>query len=130
MYLHAATITVLTVLLFAFTVYLVGRARGRYAIHAPATSGHPDFDRVFRAHMNTLEQMAAFLPILWLATIHFDPRYASWAGYVWLVGRLWYVLGYARAAQARSMGFLVGSIAFLALVVMAIWGIARAFMAA
>jgi uncharacterized MAPEG superfamily protein len=129
MYPHAALITVLATVLFGYTVFLVGRARGRHAIHAPATSGHPDFDRVFRAQMNTLEQLPVFLPVLWLATLWFDPQYAAWLGYAWLVGRLWYVVGYVKDARLRSPGFLVGSLAQLGLMGMALWGIGRAFLA-
>jgi uncharacterized MAPEG superfamily protein len=129
MHLHAALITALATILFAFTVGLVGRARGLFGIHAPATSGHPDFDRAFRAQMNTLEQLAVFLPVLWLATIYGNERYAAWLGYAWLAGRLWYVLGYVREARLRSPGFLVGSIAYVALLALALWGIGRALLA-
>ena len=130
MHLHAALVTVLAVLVLGFAGFLVGRARGKYGIHAPATTGHPDFERAFRAQMNTLEQLAGFLPVLWLATLLFDPRWAAIAGYVWVVARVWYVLGYVRDAKARGPGFLIASLAFLALLVMATWGIARGFLAA
>jgi glutathione S-transferase len=129
MYLHAALITVLSTVLLGFAMGLVGRARGRHGIHAPATSGHPDFDRAFRAHMNTLEQVAMFLPVLWVATIHYDAMIAAYLGYAWLVGRLWYVVGYVRAADKRSMGFLVGALAYLALLVLSLWGVGRAMFA-
>ena len=36
---------------------LVGRARAKYGIHAPATTGHPDFERANRVHINTLENL-------------------------------------------------------------------------
>jgi glutathione S-transferase len=129
MYLHAALITVLSTVLLGFAMGLVGRARGRHGIHAPATSGHPDFDRAFRAHMNTLEQVAMFLPVLWVATIHYDAMIAAYLGYAWLVGRLWYIVGYVRAADKRSMGFLVGALAYLALLVLSLWGVGRAMFA-
>jgi hypothetical protein len=45
----------------------VGRARGRYGIPAPATAGHPDFERYYRIHMNPLEQLAVLLPITTMA---------------------------------------------------------------
>ena len=129
MYLHAALITALTTVLLGFAMGLVGRARGLHGVHAPATSGHPDFERAFRAHMNTIEQLAMFLPVFWVATVHFDAMIAAWVGYAWLVGRFWYIVGYVRAAEKRSMGFLVGALCYLALLVMALWGIGRAFLA-
>jgi len=33
-------------------------------------AGHPDFDRVFRVQMNTLEWMPIFLPVLWLFALY------------------------------------------------------------
>lgn len=81
MHLQAALITALTVVIISIAMYFVGRARGKFQIKAPATSGHPDFDRAFRAHQNTLEQTVMFLPLLWLATIYCHEQYAAYLGY-------------------------------------------------
>jgi glutathione S-transferase len=129
-HLHAALITALSVLLLGFAGGLVGRARGRYGIHAPAISGHPDFERAFRAHQNTLEQIAGFLPALWLATLYGgNEMLAAWLGYAWLVGRLVYILGYVRNAKARGPGFLIGMLALVMLLVLALKGILPALFA-
>ncbi len=37
-----------------------------YKIQAPATSGHPVFERAFRVHYNTLEMIVVFIPAIWL----------------------------------------------------------------
>ena len=37
---------------------LVGRAHQRYGIKAPAMSGHEMFDRQFRVHYNTMEEIS------------------------------------------------------------------------
>lgn len=87
MHLQAALITLLTVVIIAVAMMLVGRARGQFQVHAPATTGHPDFERAFRAHQNTLEQTVMFLPLLWLATVYSNEQWAAWSGYAWLVGR-------------------------------------------
>jgi hypothetical protein len=51
-------LTTLLALLVHFALTLnVGFARMRYKIAAPAVSGHPEFDRVYRVQMNTLEQL-------------------------------------------------------------------------
>jgi glutathione S-transferase len=123
MYLQAALITALTVVVISIAMYFVGRARGKYQIHAPAISGHPDFERAFRAHQNTLEQTVMFLPLLWLATIYCNEQYAAYLGYAWLIGRLWYVYGYIAAAGKRSMGFMISALAMIVLLVMSFWGI-------
>lgn len=123
MHLQAALITALTVVIISIAMFFVGRARGKYQIHAPATSGHPDFDRAFRAHQNTLEQTVMFLPLLWLATIYCNEQYAAYLGYAWLVGRAWYLYGYIAEAGNRGTGFIISSIAMIVLLVMSFWGI-------
>ena len=122
----AALITLLNVLLLFLTAGLVGRARGKYGIQAPATTGRPDFERTFRAQMNTLEQTVAFLPVLWLASAYSDEKIAAYLGFAWIVGRCWYVFGYITEADKRSMGFLIGFLAFLGLLGMSAWGLAHA----
>ena len=119
----AALITLLNVLLLVIATWLVGRARGRYQIKAPATTGHPDFDLAFRAHQNTLESTVLFLPCLWIAVMYSDARIASWLGYAWLAGRLWYLFAYARPGGNRSPGYTIGVLANLGLLGMAFWGL-------
>jgi hypothetical protein len=46
-------------------VGLVGRARAKYGVKAPAISGPEAFDRIFRVQQNTLEGLVVFLPGLW-----------------------------------------------------------------
>ena len=41
-----ALVVALTVLLLVLATWMVGRARGRYGVKAPATTGHADFERV------------------------------------------------------------------------------------
>lgn len=131
MHLHAALITALTAIVLVFAMFLVGRARGKYDIKAPATSGHPDFERAFRAHMNTIEQTVVFLPVLWLASVYSGyENIAGYLGYAWIVGRLWYIVGYVKEADKRSMGFLVSALCFFILLGMSLWGIAHGFMTA
>lgn len=122
-YAHAAIITLLNVLLLALCLYFVGRARGRHGIQAPATTGHPDFDRAFRAHMNTVEQTVMFLPSLWVATLFGDQTGAMVLGYIWLVARVWFLFGYLAEAKKRSIGFTLASLANLGLLVVGFWGL-------
>lgn len=124
---HAAIVTLFTVLLLAIATAAVGRARSKFGIKAPATTGPIDFERVFRAHMNTLEAAVIFLPILWLAATYspFHPLLTAGLGYIWVAGRLWYLFGYWQAAAKRSMGFLIGFIAWAGLFVLATLGIGK-----
>lgn len=123
MHLHAALITALNVVILFVAMGLVGRARGRFQIKAPAITGHPDFERAFRAHQNTLEQTVMFLPVLWLATLYGNEQFAAWLGYAWLVGRVWYVFGYVRAAGSRSAGFGIAITAWFLLLAISLYSL-------
>ena len=120
-----ALVTLLTVLLLAGIAYVVGRARGRHGIKAPAVSGHPAFERAYRVQMNTLENTVMFLPTLWLAATYGFSGWAGVAGLVWLVGRVWYAAAYLKDETKRGPGFTVSSIAWVALLVMACIGVCR-----
>ena len=124
-----ALVTLLTVLLLFATAAMVGAARGRYGIKAPATTGNADFERVFRVQMNTQEGALAFLPALWLAASYGSALWAGVIGLVWLVARVWYAVAYTRDAARRGPAFGVGVLALLALLVLAGIGLVRTAMA-
>lgn len=121
-----ALVTLLTMLLLFGTGLIVAKARGKYAIKAPAVSGHPAFERAYRVQMNTLEQSVMFLPTLWLAANYGFTGWAGIAGLVWLVGRVWYAVAYLQEASKRGPGFTLGLLGWAALLVMACIGVARA----
>ena len=123
-----ALVTLLTVLLLLGVTFAVGRARGKYAITAPAVSGHPAFERAYRVQMNTLEGTVMFLPTLWLAANFGFAGWAGLAGLVWLVGRVWYALAYLQDASKRGGGFMLGMLGWAALLVMASTGVVRAML--
>ena len=123
MHLHAAVITLLTVLLLSLAISLVSRARGRYKVAAPAVTGEPGFERTFRAHQNTLEQAVMFLPALWVASFYGNEAWASWAGYAWLAARAWYLAAYVADAGKRGPAFTIAMLAWVALWLIALVGL-------
>lgn len=123
-----ALVTLLTVLLLFATAYVVGRARGRHDIKAPAISGHPAFERAHRVQMNTLENTVIFLPTLWLAAHFGFSEWAGLAGLVWLAGRSWYAMAYLKDASKRGPGFGLAMLGWGALLVMAGIGLSRAML--
>lgn len=127
----SAAVTIAAVVFYFVTSVNVGRLRVKYGVKAPATNGHPHFDRAFRVQMNTLEQLAVFLPLLWLATLFFTPL--PWApatlGMVWIVGRILYMRGYMEDPEKRGLGFGIGAVAQLLLLALAIAGVVLGFTA-
>jgi len=86
-------------------------------------AGNLDFERIFRAHVNTLEWMPTFLVPLWICALYFSDRAAAAVGLLWIVGRLIYFYGYSRAVEKRLPGFFIQSIACVLLFVGAVAGI-------
>jgi glutathione S-transferase len=97
---------VILVALLEYTVFtaLVGRARGRYGIKAPATVGHPDFERVYRVQQNTLESLIVFVPAVWIFGLSVNAAIGAGLGVAFVVARAAYAAGYIRAAGKRRIG--------------------------
>jgi uncharacterized MAPEG superfamily protein len=98
-------VIVLSLLQFFAFGFAVAAARGRFGVSAPATTGHPEFERYFRVQMNTLEQLIGFLPAIWLFAQFVDPHWAAGLGAVYLAGRLIYFLSYVKDPKSRGLGF-------------------------
>jgi len=105
MFHFTAFVTCLAILFYFMTSAGVARARAKFGIKAPAISGNPDFERVFRVQMNTLEWLPIFLPALWLFAIYLSDAIAAALGVVWIAGRILYMTGYSKAANKRGAGF-------------------------
>ena len=106
-----AIVTALILMQYYVFGGLVGRARGRYGIKAPATAGNPDFERYFRAHQNELEQMVITIPSMWLFGTYIHAPVAAGIGLLYLVGRHLYFRGYVTEASKRGPGFMIGMLA-------------------
>ena len=126
----SAIVTILAIVLYFYMSIRVAQMRGKHKIDVPAITGHPEFERAFRVHYNTLEALVMFLPLLWLATIYFV--LIGWLpallGVVWIVGRIIYMNGYMAAPEKRSTGFGISTIALMALLILALYGIVEAFL--
>jgi glutathione S-transferase len=107
---------------------LVGRARAKYGIKAPATPGHHDFERANRVHINTLENLIVFVPAVWIFATYVSPAWAAALGALFVVGRALYAIGYLQAAEKRGAGAGITGIVNMALVVGGLIGIARSLL--
>ena len=120
---YTALATLLACLFVFFTGINVAQARMRTGVKAPATSGHPDFERAYRIQMNTLEWMPIMLPALWLFALYVSDIWAAAIGLVWIAGRIVYLMGYSQAAEKRGPGFTVQAIATVVLWIGAFAGV-------
>ena len=122
---YVAIVTALALIqVFVFAVQ-VGAQRGKHGVKAPATSGPPEFERAFRVHENTVEQLVIFLPSLWLFATYWRADIAAGLGLLFVIGRQVYRGAYIRDPDKRSAGFGIGA---LATVILLLGGLVGAIM--
>ncbi len=119
---------VLALLVYFGLGYVVGQARGKFGVPAPASSGHPEFDKRNRVHMNTLEQLVIFVPAAMLAAATLGDGVTAAFGLLWSIGRIVYARAYYSDPGSRTLGFMMTLLPTLVLVVGAIYGAVRALM--
>ena len=112
---------------YAVFFILAGRARGRYGVAAPATTGHPIFERYFRVQANTVEQLVIFLPALFMCAYFANEVMAAALGLVFILGRALYARGYVLDPAKRGPGFLLTLASNFSLVLGSIVGVFLGF---
>lgn len=129
-FLWTTLVTLMGVLLYFVMGLAVGRARLKYKVAAPATTGDPNFERCFRVQMNTLEWMVIFLPALWLFAFMHGDQVAAGIGAIWVLGRLLYMVLYVQDPKKRAFGYALQGLAGLALLIGALVGVVTRLLAA
>ena len=107
---------------------LVGKARSQSNIKAPEVSGDPVFERYYRVHQNTLEQLIAFIPGILLFSHYFQPTIAAGIGLIYLIGRIIYLKSYIAEPESRALGFLLSILPTMVLVLGGLVGAIMAFL--
>ena len=110
-HLWTALVSLLALLVYFYMGLRVSQGRGKYNIEAPATTGHPEFEKAFRVHANTLEWLPLFLVSLWLFSLVVGDFWAAGLGAVWIIGRILYLTGYSKAPGLRGRGFGIQALA-------------------
>ncbi len=108
-------VAILALIEYLAFVLITGRARQTYNVEAPATTGHPVFERWYRVQQNTVEQLVVFLPALFLFAYNGRPRLAGWIGLLFVVGRIVYARSYVADPASRSVGFGLGFVSVVLL---------------
>ena len=105
---HAIEAVILLALLeYSILGVMVGRARQTYGVEAPATTGNPDFERIFRMHVNTLESLIVFIPALWIFSLAVNYHLGVALGLLFVIARIIYARGYMSAASRRATGAII-----------------------
>jgi glutathione S-transferase len=117
-------VTMLALLEFMYFGGKVGAARGKYGVSAPATTGKEHFERAYRIHYNTLEQLIVFLPSLWAFAFYIHDLAAAALGVIFLVGRMLYSIAYTKEPGTRTVGMMMSFIPTVILLLGAFFGAA------
>lgn len=102
-YVYVVIVSALALLSYYSTLLMAGLARVRFKVEAPSHSGPPEYERHVRAHQNTLEHLALFLPGMWLFALAVSPLWAAIIGVWWPFARFGYALGYQKAPEKRLL---------------------------
>lgn len=124
-----AIITILALMQAYLFAFQVGQARVKHGVKAPAISGHDDFDRIFRVHQNTMEQLLLFIPALWIFGMYVHAFAGAGIGLVFVIGRFVYRGAYLKDPASRSLGFGLGAASLAILMLGGLIGAVMSYMA-
>jgi glutathione S-transferase len=102
---YVDVVVLLAILQYLAFGVLVGRARGKYGIKAPAVTGSVPFECAYRVQMNTLELLVALIPGLYVSARYWPAPYVAAVGAIYLIGRVLYWRAYVTAPERRELGF-------------------------
>ena len=117
-------VTLLALLEYSILGVMVIRAREKYGVAAPATTGNPEFERYNRVHVNTLESLIVFIPAVWIFSLSVHYHTGVALGLLFLIARIVYARGYLSAASRRAPGAIATAVINWILVVGGLIGIA------
>jgi glutathione S-transferase len=122
-HLYTAFVTLGALLVYFAVTFRVGYLRGPLRIVPPSNDGPPEFLRARAVQANTLEQLALFLPALWLFSFAIGDLLAGYLGLVWIVARAVYALVFYRDPTRRLPPFMIALMVSLALMVGSLIGL-------
>ena len=99
---YSLIIVLLAILQYMAFGFRTGISRPKYGIEAPKVSGHETWERYNRVHLNTLEQLIAFIPALLMFSYYVSSKWALVPGVAYLIARQVYSYLYIKNPKGRS----------------------------
>ena len=124
---YVSLVVILALVEYIVFSFLVGKARGRYGIKAPAITGHDMFERYFRLQQNTLEQLVVFIPAIFICAYFLHAVSAAVIGIFFIIGRAIYARAYITGG-ARFVGMMMTFLTNVTLLLGGIAGIVKSLM--
>ena len=76
-----------------------------------------------RIHMNTVESVVVFLPLLWVGAVYADAMIASILGVIWVLSRVGYAYAYAKEPSSRALYFATSFFCCIGFMLLILYGI-------
>ena len=113
---YSIAIILVALLQYLIFTFRVGFSRLKNNVLAPKTTGNEEWKIKFRIQQNTLEQLIVFIPAILVFAYFGNPAYAAGLGAFFLVGRIIYFVSYVKDPTKRGVGFIVGWIPMVLMV--------------
>lgn len=101
---YIAIIILVALTQFTFFAIRTGLARITYGVKAPSTAGHETWERLYRIHQNTMEQLIVFIPGMVIFAMYVSETWALLPSIVFIVGRRLYSFKYLKDLASRVTG--------------------------
>ena len=113
---YATLIVLLALAEYIWFTGRVGATRNKYEVEAPACTGDPQWERLFRVQQNTLEQLIVFIPATYAFAWFVSPQWVWLPGAAFILGRLVYAQAYLKDPAKRATGMVLTFFSNIALV--------------
>lgn len=105
-----------------------GISRPKYNVQPPKTTGDETWERIFRVHQNTMEQLVVFIPCMLAFTYYVSQTWAVVLGVLFIIFRQYYSYMYVKNPPDRKfpLSFFVNLVLIIGSVVGAIMHLMKA----
>ena len=117
-----ALITILSSLLTFYLAFNVWMTRQKNKASAYGATKNKDVLIANRVHMNQVENMVVYLPILWVAGIFGPIILVVIVGTVWFISRVVYSMVYLKNPEKRAPAFITGVACIALTTLLALYG--------
>ena len=128
-YIYSALVSVGACVLVMVLAFRTGLARGAGGVKVTETftTTNERFIIANRIHLNTLENFALLIPLLWIATLYSGANIAAIIGGVWLLARVVFAYLYTKNPQKRAPAFIISYFSLVALALLSLYGLLISF---
>jgi glutathione S-transferase len=118
-------VTALALVQFTFFGALVSKGRKQHSVLPPTMTGPAAFEALVRVHLNTLERLIVFVPLLWMAAMFWPAQWAALVGAFFIVGRFMYWRAYVKRPDLRQPGNILSMLAIAVLLLATLTGLVQ-----